>query len=199
MPTPNLRGGKSYKKAKGGSNTTENAVAFITKDDDQMVGRIIRMLGDLNVSVFCQDNKTRVCKIAMGIKKKVRFFMGDVVLISLRDCLMSKSELDAGKRSDRGDVLGIYSEAQFSQLKAEGIPEYLFAQTETINKMSTKFQQGDTKGALALGEGATDNYVFEEGDNREERINTVVTQTGDLRPKATDENEEDKDVDVDDL
>ena len=67
MPTPNLRGGKSYKKAKGGSNTTENAVAFITKDDDQMVGRIIRMLGDLNVSVFCQDNKTRVCKIAMGI------------------------------------------------------------------------------------------------------------------------------------
>ena len=163
---PNMRGGKAYKKTKGGGDPDE--IIDLTKESDQMVGRIMRLLGDLNTSVFCQDNKTRICKISMGIKKKIRFFIGDVVLISLRDCLVSKADLDAGKRSDRGDILGKYHQAQYNQLKAEGITPYLFAQTETIAKMSEKFDAGDERGALAIGEASTGDDLFETEDMEEE-------------------------------
>ena len=202
MPKSNLRGGKSYKKAKGGGNETDAASIFLTKEDDQMVGRIVRMLGDLNVSVFCQDNKTRICKIAMGIKKKIRFFAGDVVLVSLRDCLVSKAELEAGKRSDRGDVLGKYSEAQYNQLKADGIPAYVFAQTDTLVKIAAKFDEGDMKGALALGEDAEENYEFGEGGENESETkpaNTLVTQPGTFPVTNKNNRDEDKDVDLDTL
>jgi initiation factor 1A len=202
MPKPNVRGGKSYKKAKGGSNESDAAAIFLTKEDDQMVGRIVRMLGDLNVSVFCQDNKTRICKIAMGIKKKVRFFAGDVVLVSLRDCLVSKADLEAGKRSDRGDVLGKYNEAQYNQLKADGIPNYVFAQTDTLVKIAAKFDEGDMKGALALGEDAVENYEFGEGgDTEEENVtaNTMVTQPGSFTVTNKNNKDEDKDIDLDTL
>jgi initiation factor 1A len=167
-----------------------------------MVGRIVRMLGDLNVSVFCQDNKTRICKIAMGIKKKIRFFAGDVVLVSLRDCLVSKAELEAGKRSDRGDVLGKYSEAQYNQLKADGIPAYVFAQTDTLVKIAAKFDEGDMKGALALGEDAEENYEFGEGGENESETkpaNTLVTQPGTFPVTNKNNRDEDKDVDLDTL
>jgi initiation factor 1A len=202
MPKSNLRGGKSYKKAKGGGNETDAASIFLTKEDDQMVGRIVRMLGDLNVSVFCQDNKTRICKIAMGIKKKIRFFAGDVVLVSLRDCLVSKAELEAGKRSDRGDVLGKYNEAQYNQLKADGIPAYVFAQTDTLVKIAAKFDEGDMKGALALGEDAEENYEFGEGDHTEEEnitANTMIIQPGTFPVTNKNNKDNDKDIDLETL
>ena len=188
---PNLRGGKSYKKAKGGTSESDTSAAFLKKESDQMVGRILRLLGDLNASVFCQDNKTRICKIAMGIKKKVRFFVGDIILISLRDCLLSKLDLEAGKRSDRGDILGKYSEQQYGELKAEGVPLHLFAQADLINKISVKFEQGDTKGALALGEDGLENYVFE---HAEECSNSLVAPSGDNT--KTKEDNEDIDIDI---
>ena len=99
---PNLRGGKAYKKTK----SHEDEIQFLKKEPDQFIGRVIRNLGDLNMSVFCEDNKTRICKVASGIKKGTRIYVDDIVLISLRDCLMSKADLDRGLRSDRGDIVG---------------------------------------------------------------------------------------------
>jgi initiation factor 1A len=165
---PNVRGGKSYKKSKTKSGENYTVDAFLIKEDDQMVGRILKILGGLNVSVFCQDNKTRICKIALGIKKKVRFFTGDIVLISLRDCLLSNSDLDAGKRSNRGDVIGKYNQTQYNQLKLDGIPVYVFGQADTLEKIAEKFDEGDIKGALAIGNDETNNYVFESADNLNE-------------------------------
>jgi initiation factor 1A len=84
---PNIRGGKSYKKSKGKTKFGEDEeVAYLEIAKDQMVGRILKLLGNLNATVYCQDNKQRICKICRSIKKSVRFDMGDVVLISLRDC-----------------------------------------------------------------------------------------------------------------
>jgi initiation factor 1A len=81
---PNLRGGKAYKKSKKSSgNDDDENVLFLRKEKDQMVGRLTKLLGNLNTSVFCEDNKTRLCKIAVGIKKSIRFAVGDIVGIAI--------------------------------------------------------------------------------------------------------------------
>jgi initiation factor 1A len=152
---PNLRGGKAYKKSKKSSgNDDDENVVFLRKEKDQMVGRLTKLLGNLNASVFCEDNKTRLCKIAVGIKKSVRFFVGDIVLISLRDCFMSKTDLDKGIRSDLGDIIGKYHPIQYGDLKAQGTNPNLFALVETITQMSNKYASGDVKGAEAIAAAA---------------------------------------------
>jgi initiation factor 1A len=165
---PNLRGGKAYKKTKG----YEDEVQFLKKEPDQFIGRVIRNLGDLNMSVFCEDNKTRVCKIASGIKKSTRIYVDDIVLISLRDCLMSKADLDKGLRSDRGDIVGKYTVDQHAELK-ETVNKHIFVQTQTLRSMADKFAAGDDKGAEDLANAAVGSDIFDmEGSEEEEEVKT---------------------------
>ena len=126
---PNFRGGKNYKKTKHGE---PEKVIFIDKETDQMVGRITRLLGNLNTQVYCEDNRVRIAKIRSGIKKRVRFEVGDIVLVSLRDIEVSKAD-PKGTRADRGDIIAKYSPEQFMQLKTDGLNPNLFAQMETLD------------------------------------------------------------------
>ena len=163
---PNIRGGKGYKKFKKGGN--EEEITFITKEADQYVGCIMKLVGSLNASVFCEDNKTRICKIAEGIKKKVRFYVGDIVLLSYRDDLISKHELLEGKHSDRGDILGKYASEQYSQLKASGINSHIFRHIDTITSMAKSFENGEDKKAEAIAAAATNDDLFESDNDEEE-------------------------------
>lgn len=72
---PNLRGGKAYKKSKGKSKLGEDGdVVFIDKQSDQMVGRIVRLLGNRNTSVYCETRRCgsvrfhRVVKNQLGLR-----------------------------------------------------------------------------------------------------------------------------------
>jgi initiation factor 1A len=115
---PNIRGGKGYKSGKGKTKLGESEeVEFIEVQPDQMVGRLVRLLGDLNAMIYCQDNKQRICKICRSVKKSVRFEVGDIVLVSLRDCEVPKADLAKGVRGDRGDILDKFHSYQFSELK----------------------------------------------------------------------------------
>jgi initiation factor 1A len=163
---PNIRGGKGYKKFKKGND--EEEVTFIEKESDQFVGCIMKLVGCLNASVFCQDNKTRICKIAEGIKKKVRFYVGDIVLLSYRDDLISKKELEEGKHSDRGDILGKYPAEQYSQLKAAGINPHIFRHIDTLTSMAKSFENGEDKKAEAIAAAATNDDLFESANEEEE-------------------------------
>jgi initiation factor 1A len=163
---PNIRGGKGYKKFKKGND--EEEITFIEKESDQYVGCIMKLVGSLNASVFCQDNKTRICKIAEGIKKKVRFYVGDIVLLSYRDDLISKQELLEGKHSDRGDILGKYPAEQYSQLKAAGVNPHIFRHIDTITSMAKSFQNGEDKKAEAIAAAATNDDLFDSVEEEEE-------------------------------
>jgi initiation factor 1A len=135
----NQRGGKAYKKGKKADqddSEDEGNIVMIDVQPDQMVGRILRLLGDLNTQVYCQDGVLRVCKICRSIKKKVKFKVGDVVLISLRDCEVPKADLEKGKRGSRGDVLARFHSAQFDKLKQAGIPDALFTKLEGSDEMA---------------------------------------------------------------
>jgi initiation factor 1A len=162
---PNLRGGKAYKKSKGKSKLGEDGdVVFIDKQSDQMVGRIVRLLGNRNTSIYCEDKKVRVCKISSGCKKSARFEVGDIVLLSLRDCDISAADLERGVRSDRGDILDKYSPLQYAQLKKEGINPHVFATIDTVIGMAGKTASGDLAGAEALAVDAMEDIFDTGGD-----------------------------------
>ena len=164
---PNIRGGKGYKKFKKGNDDEE--IVFIEREADQYVGCILRLVGSLNASVFCEDNKTRICKIAEGIKKKVRFFVGDVVLLSYRDDLISRHDLQQGLHSDRGDILGKFSPEQYSQLKSKGVNPHVFRHIDTLSSMANSFAKGEDKKAEAIAAASNDDDLFEDGEEEDEQ------------------------------
>jgi initiation factor 1A len=179
---PNIRGGKGYKSGKGKSKLGEcEDVEFIERQPDQMVGRILRKLGDLNMTVYCQDKKQRICKICRSIKKTVRFDVGDTVLISLRDCDMSNAELAEGKRIDRGDILARYHPYQFSELKKEGINPQLFMNMETLAEMSKLIDQGKDFEAEKFAEKAVEDAENDIFDRDQEQENTEEAEVEDTQ------------------
>jgi initiation factor 1A len=154
---PNLRGGKAYKKGKV-TNEDEKDI-FIDKQPDQIIGRLVRLLGNRNTSVYCEDKITRVCRISSGCKKSTRFEVGDVVLMSLRDCDISKDELAKGKRSDRGDILAKYNPLQFAQLKKEGVNPQIFNTIDTVNAMAIAAAEGKESDEIdAIANEAMDDF-----------------------------------------
>lgn len=172
---PNIRGGKSYKKSKGKTKFGEDdEVAYLEIAKDQMVGRILRLLGNLNATVYCQDNKQRLCKICRSIKKAVRFDVGDVVLISLRDCEVSTAELDKGVRGSRGDILDRFHPKQFKELKEDGVNSAIFLTLDSVNEMAVKVENGDLAGALALAENAQEDIFDRTGQKDEESEESEV-------------------------
>lgn len=218
---PNIRGGKSYKKSKGKTKFGEDEdVAFLEIAKDQMVGRILRLLGNLNATIYCQDNKQRLCKICRSIKKSVRFDVGDVVLISLRDCEVSTADLAKGVRGDRGDILDKFHPKQFKSLREEeGINPAIFLTLDSVNEIASKYERGDEKGALAIAENAEEDIFdrtgtkedSEESEESEIDMDTpqnVVLQAGkkeavvvDKRNKVSKrvEKNANDDIDLDDL
>jgi translation initiation factor IF-1 len=175
---PNIRGGKSYKKSKGKTKFGEDdEVAYLEIGNDQMVGRILRLLGNLNATVYCQDNKQRLCKICRSIKKAVRFDVGDVVLISLRDCEVSSSDLAKGVRGDRGDILDRFHPKQFKELKEYGVNSAIFLTLDSVNEIAEKMEKGDEKGAMAIAENAQEDIFDRSGQKDEEEEEELDMET----------------------
>lgn len=130
MP-PNKKGGKNYKK---GKNVDAEPELYIC-EDDQMFGRVIKMLGNCNVLVFCNDGYERICHIRGKMRKKVWISTGDIVLISLRD-----ADSHAKKGTEKGDICAKYDSKVFSRLK-DLYPEInpkLFTMIETADIDSSK-------------------------------------------------------------
>ena len=163
---PNFRGGKNYKKTKHGE---PEKVIFIDKETDQMVARITRLLGNLNTQVYCEDNRVRIAKIRSGIKKRVRFEVGDIVLLSLRDIEVSKAD-PKGTRADRGDIIAKYSPEQFMQLKTDGLNPNLFAQMETLDGLVKGINlEGVVEGQLVDNVDRLIEFTNDTGEDGEEK------------------------------
>jgi translation initiation factor IF-1 len=154
---PNIRGGKGYKSGKEKSKLGEKEeVEFIEVQPDQMVGRLVRILGDLNAMIYCQDNKQRICKICRSVKKSVRFEIGDIVLVSLRDCEVPREEFANGVRGSRGDILDKFHPYQFSELK-KTIDPRVFGKIETVSEISKLVGEGKDAEAEKVAAGAADD------------------------------------------
>lgn len=153
MP-PNLKGGKNYKKnaKKGGDNET------VTIDwlPGQQVARVIKLLGNRNMSCYCNDNTIRICRVRGKMRGRDYVEKGDIVLISLREfeegALTSHDELP-------GDILAKYPYDSLSDLKKnKEVNPKLFMQLEVM----------DDKRLLALKDSALpteeDGFEFDRNE-----------------------------------
>jgi len=107
----------------------------------------------------------------------VRFSVGDVVLISLRDCEVPKADLEKGVRGNRGDILDRFHPKQYSELKESGVNHSIFAQMESVAAIASKLESGDIAGAQAIADTAEED-IFDRGgaDEEEEEVDLDAPQ-----------------------
>lgn len=173
----NLKGGKNYKKMAKGAGIVDLEKFKIERQEGQQLARVLRALGNLNMSCFCNDGKTRICRVRGKMIKREFVEQGDIVLISLRD--LDKKE---DKKEDlRGDILAKYPYECISDLrKEEGVNDRLFVSLEQLTDMRSVRDVVEQGWEFDNSEGDNDEEDAEDDDN-------------------DDEGDDDKDVDLDNL
>lgn len=120
---PNAKGGKHYKKGKH----SDDSPVMIERGPGQMIGRVVRVLGNRNMLTYCNDKVLRICHICGKMRGRVFVAAGDIVLLSLRDF---------GEKTDRGDIVAKYPPEQHSSLKKEeGANPNVFLKLEDAKNM----------------------------------------------------------------
>ncbi len=184
MP-PNKKGGKNYKK---GKHATEEPVVF-ERQEDQMYGRILKLLGGCNALVYCNDGRERLCHIRGSMRKKVWLGTGDIVLISLRDF----DENASASTVQRGDICAKYDPKVIYKLREKDrtINEKLFI---NIDK-SGNVPDDDNEGFVFDNEGEED----EDEDEKPKRDDEIMPANRALQKKAMMRNDDDDDFNIDDI
>jgi translation initiation factor 1A len=179
---PNTTGGKNYKKSKHSSGSF--APAFIDRQPDQVYARIIKVLGNMNLLAYCNDNKTRLCHIRGSMRKKVWINIGDIVLISVRD--FEKDLSQSGKTYERADIVAKYDHEHLSKLKKmPDINQKLFLQLETAD------------GTLLKEIGTRDDTKAEMLDDF--GIEFDYSETKKVQEDDKEKSDSEKEIDIDDI
>jgi translation initiation factor 1A len=177
---PNIKGGKAYKKTKHAS--TENE-PFTEIQKDQMYGRVVRNLGGLNLMVYCNDNKERICHIRGSMRKRVWMNAGDVVIISFR-------ELSSDDSAQRGDIVAKVDPKFYARIRKDpDVNERLF-----IGKESGATNNNDESGFIFANEGED---VSDEDSSNE--LQKEKQQPRHNNARVGNYVEGDNDVDIDDI
>jgi len=108
---PNLKGGSGYKKKKKGGGD-EDMIIIADMEEDQIFGRITKVLGNCNMLVYCDDGRERICHIRGKMRSRMYVHVGDIVIISTRGF----EKVEAGKLQ-RGDICHKYDTKHHSALR----------------------------------------------------------------------------------
>jgi translation initiation factor 1A len=168
---PNNKGGKNYKKSKHHSD----APIIFECAEDQMYGRAVKILGNRNVLVYCNDGRERICHIRGSMRKRTWISSGDILLVSVRDYGKEVSET-----IERGDICAKYDPSVISKLRQRDTSinprlfENLTANTEVIDEGGFEF---DENAKDATDEESSDD----DDDGNKERLylpkNRITRQT----------------------
>lgn len=196
---PNLKGGKNYKKMKHGAGPAKPELHEI--GEGQMLGRVLRLLGDRQAAVYCNDGIERHCRIRGKLRKRVWIATGDMVLISLRilEC-GEESDEDADtddvsfsaatlRNAKKGDILAKYDAEVYGKLKKlEGVNKRLFDGIDAItSKTGVKGLTGDDEGD-----------IFDHGDGEDAASEDEMRGKRWKRPAAAPVEEDDNaEIDID--
>jgi translation initiation factor 1A len=184
---PNTTGGKNYKKSKHSSGSYEPA--FIDRQSDQMYARVIKVLGSLNMLVYCNDNKTRLCHVRGSMRKKVWINIGDIVLVSLRE--FEKDAEKSSKTYEKGDILAKYDISHMGKLKKlPDINQKLFMTLETTDgTVLAELGKREASGKLLTDDDCGIEFDYDAKDKNPEGVKEDLAS----------ESDSDKDVDIDDI
>jgi translation initiation factor 1A len=164
---PNVKGGKNYKKSK---NSGQTEPEFFDRLDDQLYARVIKLLGNCNVLVFCNDGKRRLCHIRGGLRKKVWLNVGDLVLVSLRELGAGATDGSSDKW-ERGDIINKYDVSHVGKLKKDPtFNQVLLNQVERLSDDSDAwdkimYKPSDTKNIMDGLNETNNNDGFEFDDS----------------------------------
>ena len=139
MASRNTQGGKGYRKGKH----TEVVATKVEWEEDQMLGRVVKALGNKRFRVYCNDNRERICKLAGSIRKSQWCEDGTIVILSLRG--MSNTSAGASNKDDIGDIIEVIDSRLIGKLKKmDGVNPALFASfTEhTVEEIKKKVAAG---------------------------------------------------------
>jgi translation initiation factor 1A len=103
---------RSFKRqAKKPTNTAGEVVKVRTpkKVNGEVLGTVTKMLGGSRVTVLCQDNTTRMCRIRGKMKKRTWVRDGDTVIVTPWDI-----------QDEKGDVVWRYTGPQVDWLSRKG-------------------------------------------------------------------------------
>jgi initiation factor 1A len=196
---PNMTGGKKYRS--GFRTQQEPELHEVNEAEGQMIGRVVKALGDRNMLIFCNDNRERICHIRGGLCKrrgKVRIEVGDIVLISLRGTGVGSSN-----QMDRGDILDKFDRDLHKKLQKSmpGANPRLFTNIESLD--SSVRASDKTANELEYGfEFDNDATLDDDTDSEEREANktTVALKRSaarDVKQNATAGNGGGDDVDID--
>jgi len=107
MPKNKGKGGKSRRRGKGGEGEKRE---LVFKEDGQVYGQVLKMLGNGRCDCMCVDGVKRLCHIRGKMRKRVWIATGDIVLISLRDFQDEKADIILKYSADEARSLKSYSE-----------------------------------------------------------------------------------------
>lgn len=146
MAKKNLQGGKRFKSSKH----TSSEPLYHEIDKGQIVGKVLRNLGTRQMLVFCNDEKTRICHIRGGLRKRTWIQLGDIVLLSIRELGVGSSGgvgalvADGSASAEKGDILTRYDPEIYGRLKKEpGINPRIFLTVDQIKGVSNYNENDD--------------------------------------------------------
>jgi initiation factor 1A len=179
----NTKGGKGYKKGKGGGDT---APEFPEPGDGALFARVLKILGNCRIIAYCNDNERRICHIRGAMRKRVWINEGDVILVSTREFEKTGGAGaftdPAAKSFENADVLAKYDPKHYARLKKDpAFNKQLLVELEKIdfdsNGVGHKIQallaaakDGDTVTIdHATGEAVVEEtgYEWDRGDEEE--------------------------------
>jgi translation initiation factor 1A len=132
---PNMQGGKKYKSSK---HSQESKAVLHLVEEGQQIGRVLKVLGNKRMIVYCNDNNQRICRIRGALGKRSWIEKGDIVLISVREDLAAGTTgaLATAKEDvsdERGDILEKYDHSVLGKLKKEdGMNPKVFLNLEAM-------------------------------------------------------------------
>lgn len=204
MP-PNLKGGKNYKKMKHDQGAKPDLHDI---GEGQMIGRVMRLLGNRQGHVYCNDGVERLCRIRGALRKRVWIGTGDIVLISLRTYTVTADdesdddleELSSASLSSakKGDILAKYDPEVYSKLKKiDGVNKKLFGALDGVNAARTSKGYMDEEDDDLFDADATEETPDKEDDDDANAPKKTPWKRSSSTAKSTkDSNNDDVDIDA---
>jgi translation initiation factor IF-1 len=142
MP-PNMKGGKGYKKGK--HNDADPKMIQWNEEEGQMIGRVLKSVGNRRFRVYCNDNKERLCRLCGSMRKSDFVNEGSLVVMGIRTLSSVTSDHSSSKNMEGGDILSTIDSRLYGKLKKEpGLNPALFTNIEEqdITQVKKKVEAG---------------------------------------------------------
>ena len=136
--------------------------AFVNREEGTHYGRVLRNLGHMNLLVYCNDGRQRICHIRGAMRKRGWVNVGDIVLVSYRDFEVGMYK-EVGE--EKGDILHKYDASDHSRLRGDRLfnPALLLrleAQSDLNNIVVHSAAVAAAMDGAGVGAGAN-TYLFQ--------------------------------------